>query len=58
MIPSNYHTHTRFCDGKNTPEEIVREAIRLGCPELGFPVIPIRFSMKATVCPRPGHRRI
>lgn len=36
MIPSNYHTHTRFCDGKNTPEEIVREAIRLGCPELGF----------------------
>lgn len=36
MIPSNYHTHTLFCDGKNTPEEIVREAIRLGCPELGF----------------------
>ena len=36
MIPSNYHTHTRFCDGKNSPEEIVREAIRLGCPELGF----------------------
>ena len=36
MIPSNCHTHTRFCDGKNTPEEIVREAIRLGCPELGF----------------------
>lgn len=36
MIPSNYHTHTTFCDGKNTPEEIVQEAIRLGCPELGF----------------------
>ena len=36
MTPSNYHTHTRFCDGKNAPEEIVREAIRLGCPELGF----------------------
>jgi len=36
MIPSNYHTHTQFCDGKNHPEEIVREAIRLGCPELGF----------------------
>lgn len=36
MIPSNYHTHTLFCDGKNTPEEMVLEAIRLGCPELGF----------------------
>lgn len=33
---SNYHTHTVFCDGKDEPEEIVREAIRLGCPELGF----------------------
>lgn len=36
MIPSNYHTHTCFCDGKHTPEEMVQEAIRLGCPELGF----------------------
>lgn len=36
MIPSNYHTHTLFCDGKNTPEEMVLEAIRSGCPELGF----------------------
>ena len=36
MIPSNYHTHTNFCDGKNTPEEMVLEAISLGCPELGF----------------------
>ena len=33
---SNYHTHTVFCDGKDTPEELVCEAIRLGCPELGF----------------------
>ena len=36
MIPSNYHTHTCFCDGKHTPEEMVLEAIRLGCPEIGF----------------------
>jgi len=36
MIPSNYHTHTCFCDGKHTPEEVVQEAIRLGCKELGF----------------------
>lgn len=36
MTPANYHTHTRFCDGQNSPEEMVREAIRLGCRELGF----------------------
>ena len=36
MTLSNYHTHTRCCDGRDTPEELVREAIRLGCPELGF----------------------
>lgn len=36
MIPCNYHTHTCFCDGKHTPEEMVREAIRLGCKEIGF----------------------
>lgn len=36
MIPSNYHTHTTYCDGKNTPEEMVLEAVRLGCPEIGF----------------------
>ena len=36
MIPCNYHTHTCFCDGKDTPEEMVLEAIRLGCKALGF----------------------
>ncbi|MBQ7377430.1 MAG: histidinol-phosphatase [Clostridia bacterium] len=36
MIFSGYHNHTIFCDGKNTAEEMVEEAIRLGCPELGF----------------------
>ena len=36
MNLSNYHTHSTFCDGADAPEEIVREAIRRGCPELGF----------------------
>ncbi|MBQ7329130.1 MAG: histidinol-phosphatase [Oscillospiraceae bacterium] len=36
MIPCNYHTHTCFCDGKHTPEEMVQEALRLGCKEIGF----------------------
>lgn len=33
---TTYHAHTCFCDGKSTPEEMVQEAIRLGCQELGF----------------------
>ncbi|PWM64124.1 MAG: histidinol-phosphatase [Eubacteriales Family XIII. Incertae Sedis bacterium] len=33
---SNYHTHTVYCDGNDTPEALVLEAIRLGCPSIGF----------------------
>lgn len=36
MIKSNFHTHTTFCDGKNTAEEMLRSAIEMGCSELGF----------------------
>ena len=32
----NFHTHTSFCDGKNTAEEMVIGAIELGCTALGF----------------------
>lgn len=32
----NYHTHTKYCDGKNTPEEMVQKAIELGLSEIGF----------------------
>ncbi len=32
----NYHTHTKFCDGRNTPEEMVEAAIALGFDTLGF----------------------
>ena len=37
MIPrSNIHSHTTFADGRNTAEEMVRAAIRLGFHTLGF----------------------
>lgn len=36
MIPGNYHTHTIFCDGKSSAEEMVLRAIELGFKELGF----------------------
>ncbi len=33
---SNLHTHTTFCDGRNTPEELVIAAISGGFCSLGF----------------------
>lgn len=33
---SNYHTHSTYCDGKNTLEEILLYAIEKGCPSIGF----------------------
>ena len=33
---SNAHCHTRYCDGKNTPEEMVQAAQHLGFVSLGF----------------------
>lgn len=36
MILSNVHTHSVYCDGKNTPEEMVLAAISSGFSSLGF----------------------
>lgn len=36
MITTNFHTHTVFCDGENTPEEMVLAAIEKGFTALGF----------------------
>ena len=32
----NLHTHTIYCDGKDTPEEMVQRAIELGFDSIGF----------------------
>ncbi|MBR2387969.1 MAG: histidinol-phosphatase [Clostridia bacterium] len=32
----NLHTHCTFCDGKNTPEEMILEALSKGFDSLGF----------------------
>ena len=42
----NLHTHATFCDGKNTPEEMVRAALSLGMDALGF--------SSHAPCPVPG----
>lgn len=33
---TNYHTHSTFCDGKDTVDEMVRHAIDLGFAAIGF----------------------
>ena len=35
-ILSDFHIHTCFCDGKDTPEDIVIEAISKGMKKIGF----------------------
>ena len=35
-IKTNYHCHTIFCDGQNTPEEMIVEAINKQIKVLGF----------------------
>lgn len=36
MLRSNCHTHTLYCDGKNTAEEMINRAVELGFVSLGF----------------------
>lgn len=50
---SNLHTHSTFCDGKNTPEEIVLSAIDKGFSSIGFSghgytPFDLRYCMKDT----------
>jgi len=36
MRVASYHNHTTFCDGQNTPEEMVTAAIEAGITDFGF----------------------
>lgn len=50
---SNFHTHTSWCDGKSTIEQLIDEASRLGMDALGFAShAPLPFTRKW--CIRPG----
>ena len=33
---ADFHMHTQFCDGKNTPEQMAEEAFRRGFKQIGF----------------------
>ena len=50
---TNYHTHTAFCDGKNTAEEMVLSAIEKGFSAIGlsghgYTPYDLRYCMKDT----------
>lgn len=36
MIRANFHTHTTFCDGKDTPRAMAERALALGFEQLGY----------------------
>lgn len=56
MRTTNYHTHTIYCDGKNTCEEMVLSAIEKNMAEIGFSVhsplpFPETWDIKAEKLP-------
>ena len=36
MIKTNYHTHSTYCDGKNTIEEMIKRAVEVGIEHIGI----------------------
>lgn len=54
----NFHTHCTWCDGKATPEEMIRGAIARGFDRLGFsshamlPADPVDWTLTAATAPR------
>ncbi len=53
LMLANYHVHSTFCDGKQTPEEIVRAAVERGFSAIGFSShghtpFDLRYCMKDT----------
>ena len=53
IMLTNFHTHSTFCDGKNTPEEVVLKAIEKGFAAIGFSghgytPYDLRYCMKDT----------
>ncbi len=50
---ANFHTHSTFCDGKNSPREIIESALNKGFSQIGFSghgytPFDLRYCMKET----------
>ena len=58
MVKSNFHTHTVWCDGKDTPEAVILSAIDKGFDAIGFsshamlPGDPLDWPLTAAKLPR------
>jgi histidinol-phosphatase (PHP family) len=47
---NNYHTHTKFCDGKSEPRDYVLKAIEINLKQLGFSAhAPVPFENKWSI---------
>lgn len=54
MIKQNLHTHSTFCDGKNTIEEVIITAIEKGFDSIGFSshsFMPFKHQGKGSLIP-------
>ncbi len=52
----NLHTHTTFCDGRDTPREMVERAIELGFDSLGFSGHAVTsYHINCELCDIPGY---
>ena len=52
MILADYHVHTLFCDGKNTPEDMVLSAIDKGLNQIGILAHSyVEFDKEGTIAP-------
>ena len=36
MIKTNYHTHSNWCDGKDSPRKMIQAAVARGFAAIGF----------------------
>ncbi len=36
IYPFDFHIHTNFCDGKDSPEDVVKTAVDMGLKKIGF----------------------
>ena len=58
MTTKDLHMHTVYCDGHDTPEDMVLSAIDKGLDTVGISAHSYTFSTQATVCKRRMFRAI
>lgn len=58
MVKANYHTHTTWCDGKDSPRKMIQSAIAKGFTAIGFsshamlPDLGLDWTLSAEKAPR------